>query len=1119
MTPTARLVRRIVLVLACALVAALVVSATPALTAISHPYEGELKPGGSVAVDDFSGDVLVAHSGSGTVSVYNSADEPIEEWTGLCTPGGSFGRGTLHIAANNATGYVYVADFERQVVDILDSTGACHGQLTGAAGQSWQVVAVDQANGSVYVTTNGSVSKFSSSGVFQSELSTPLGFTYQIFIYGVAVDDFSGKVLVTGNTIVNGESKNLVFVYDAATGAFETTWYGSAATNSPGTPNGSFGATGTVTVAADNSTGGIYVATKERVPNSKPTQEPLAVEELDSAGRYLGQITGTPSGPFAEPTNLAASLGDVAFGQATGRIYVWNATAVDVFGPPPKESAPVVSSESAFNVTSDSAGLRAQINPGHLPTTYHFEYGTDTSYGLRVPASDAQLGSGENDLTASVQLSGLAPDTTYHYRVVATNALGPTDGPDRIFTTFELAHPFALPDNRAYEMVSPPDKSDGEVNNHEGSTVGDAAAQDGDRMTYFSASALPGSAAGLPGQYLASRAPGGWSSQNLIPASHTIGTGPCAVGYDAFSLELTSGVLEDGAGKAAECKDEPPLVEGEPQNVTNLFLRDTISGSYSLLSAPQSGFAAGEATFAGATPDLGHVLFWSTAHFSAGAIDGHPNLYESARGIITLVSRLPRETAVETVYPGDGGALGGLESHQLGVISEDGSRVYWTPLGPLRYLYLREGIGTSQERTVQVDASHGAGPGGGGRFMAASIDGSRAFFTDNASAGLTADTVPGSGANLYEYDTKRAGTLTDLTPVGQAEVLGLVAIGRDGSYVYFVAKGALAAGAMAGQPNLYLAHEGTITFIATLAPGDSKDWTATPSRGERITPDGVHLAFDSLLSLTGHDNRDVKTGQADNEIYLYDAEASPAERLRCASCNPSGAAPLGSSDFNSTLPTEEQNWYSVYTPRNLSGDGSRLFFDSGDALVLGDTNSQRDVYEWESDGTGSCAREGGCVSLISSGTSESGSHFLDASANGNDVFFATAQALLPQDGDSALDVYDARVCTAADRCIAPPPSPSPPCSGEACRGPLGSPPSPLMVGSITLSGSGNLTPPVSRSLTPAQKRAKALRSCRKRYKKSKTRRATCERQAKKRYASTARRANHNTRSPPTSRGR
>ncbi len=123
-------------------------------------------------------------------------------------------------------------------------------------------------------------------------------------------------------------------------------------------------------------------------------------------------------------------------------------------------------------------------------------------------------------------------------------------------------------------------------------------------------------------------------------------------------------------------------------------------------------------------------------------------------------------------------------------ISPDGSDVFFTAGGNL---YVR----VNDERTVQVDEARGGpGPGGGGSFAGLTADGSQVFFTDDASAGLTSTTVPGSGTNLYSYDIG-TGQLSDLTPVAGAEA-GLTGISEDGSYMYFTAK-AVHAG-LAAQP-------------------------------------------------------------------------------------------------------------------------------------------------------------------------------------------------------------------------------------------------------------------------------------------------------------------------------
>jgi hypothetical protein len=200
----------------------------------------------------------------------------------------------------------------------------------------------------------------------------------------------------------------------------------------------------------------------------------------------------------------------------------------------------------------------------------------------------------------------------------------------------------------------------------------------------------------------------------------------------------------------------------------------------------------------------------------------------------------------------------------------------------------------------------------------------------------------------------------------------------------------------------------------------------------------------------------------------------------------------------------------MYQPRALS-DGGRLFFNSSDALVPQDVNGQEDVYEFEPEGMGSCTassvtfnpRSGGCVSLVSSGTSSEESGFMDASEGGHDVFFLTTSRLTSQDYDTALDVYDAHECSVSVPCVALPVS-APPCSsGDSCKAApslqpslFGAPASATFVGAGNIVASSSKPVVTGRSLTRAQKLAGALRACGKRPKRK---RSVCEGQARRRY--------------------
>jgi hypothetical protein len=100
------------------------------------------------------------------------------------------------------------------------------------------------------------------------------------------------------------------------------------------------------------------------------------------------------------------------------------------------QAAPTATTGAAESITTGSAAVTGTVNPGGEATTYQFEYGTSTAYGLTTPQQDA--GSGSSPVNVRVTLSGLTQSTTYHYRLVATNAADPTKvarGEDRTLRT------------------------------------------------------------------------------------------------------------------------------------------------------------------------------------------------------------------------------------------------------------------------------------------------------------------------------------------------------------------------------------------------------------------------------------------------------------------------------------------------------------------------------------------------------------------------------------------------------------------------------------------------------------------------------------------------------------
>lgn len=107
--------------------------------------------------------------------------------------------------------------------------------------------------------------------------------------------------------------------------------------------------------------------------------------------------------------------------------------AVQTFAVPP---APLLTVGQAQSVTRTTATLPGTVNPEGLATTYHYQYGTSTSYGGNAPSLQGKSAGFEpGAVPATIGISGLTPATTYHYRLVATNADGTTESPDQTFTT------------------------------------------------------------------------------------------------------------------------------------------------------------------------------------------------------------------------------------------------------------------------------------------------------------------------------------------------------------------------------------------------------------------------------------------------------------------------------------------------------------------------------------------------------------------------------------------------------------------------------------------------------------------------------------------------------------
>ena len=634
-----------------------------------------------------------------------------------------------------------------------------------------------------------------------------------------------------------------------------------------------------------------------------------------------------------------------------------------------------------------------------------------------------------------------------------------------------------LPDCRAYEMVSPVEKNDNDavaLNFYSRSAVS------GEAVTYESKGSFEGSL-GAPynSQYLSRRTAAGWATRNVSPPSTPDIATPIEsqwMGMD-FTPDLSKGIVLDG---------DPPLTADAPAGFESLYVSDIADGGYQFVAESQGlpyEFADEPVQLGGSSADLSHVVF-----------EKESKLFERVDGAVVAISS-------EASHTGSGQNIRYFDG-AWHAVSTDGSRVFYTHRENKEegQLFVRE----NQSPAVEVSASQRgtADPNGAkpALFWGANANGSRVLFTSAAELTNDADTGPtDTAANLYEYNVE-TGVLTDLTvdhsDANGAGVAGVVALSEDGSYVYFIADGVLAPAGAAGRPtagqaNLYVSHEGAVSFIGTLGGDDSADWAEGLGKNTAaVTADGSRLAFQAKESLTGYDTHDLNTGEPDEQVFLYD---SNSKHLSCVSCRSSGERPTGPSNLYSHFANKGEGY--LYKPRSFSDDGSRLFFQSADALVPGDSNGAWDVYEYED----------GFVSLVSDGAGDHQSFLQDVSASGKDVFFATADELVGQDLDNRVDLYDARVGGG----FPAPETPLPGCeSGELCRPPttgtagvFGAVPA-----SASFTGEGNLPPGPPPSPTIVRKKtaptrahllAKALKACRRKPRGHA--RAACEARARRRY--------------------
>jgi DNA-binding beta-propeller fold protein YncE/Tol biopolymer transport system component len=1034
------------------------------LSAIPGGFSTETR---GIAVNDFNGHVYVAGIFGGGVYEFDAAGAYVTTWSGSNTPAGSFGGGYPSVAADGATGKVYISDDEHNVTDVFDASGAYIARISHFFA-SPRGTAVDQASGRVYVGNETSVVDILGPALVIPDVTT----------------GSAANVLPTGATLSGTVNPDGVQLNGCHFDYGTSTAYGLSAPCVPAA----------AAIPADSSVHAVSADVTGLLPGTVYHFR-LVASDANGANEEAQDVTfETLPRPVVEgeaATNLTASTVDLSARinpkglDSTYHFEYGTSTAYGTVLPLP--DADIGSGTGTVAVSQHIAGLSAN-------TTYHWRVLATSANGTTT--------TGDHTFVYAPGGGGL-PDNRAYEMVTPPRKNGALIGDAPVFGLWPVV---AADGSR---VIAP------SVQCFAGAA---------------SCTALHGNSLGSPYEF--SRTSAGWVTTALAspvtPAdvSSTVGfdadTGavlflrptPPAGGYDWYE-QRADGSFVDIGSLAPPSKGK----SGEG----GVVLR-TADFSHVVWTNTPDEFWPFDATLPG-VPGFPP----QSVYEYVGAGNAQPLLVgvSGGRGSTDLIS------ACGTELSENGEALS-ADGRTVYFIADGQDRpgCGGTASPPADVLYAR--VDESRSVAVSAGAPEpvcGAvcqgSPAGDAWFYGASDDGSKAFFASTQQLVDTAsednqggDTARGAtgcastrnvnGCNLYEYDfANPAGReLVDVSAGdgsgGGPRVRGVVAVSADGSHVYFVAGGVLdgsvnAVGQVArsGADNLYVFERdaafpnGRVTFIAALPASDEPTWTSLEGLAN-VTPDGRFLVFPSHARLTPDDS----SVSGALQVFRYDAQGGVLVRVS-----------VGEDGFNDngnrSMPTPctpNSCWEDVHivSPSralgvrrdpSMSDDGSRVFFESPVALTpralddvpLGSVDNEgnlvyaENVYEWE----------GGHVYLISDGRDASknlgragscGSRFssvclLGVDAMGANVFFTTADSLVPQDSDTELDIYDARVCTTGDPCIQVPALPRE-CEGEGCHGtPAGAPAAPVGA-TVTFAGPGNLTAPLPGSKRPAVKKAK-----------------------------------------------
>lgn len=1002
----------------------------------------------ALAVDPTTHDLLVADTANARVDRFNSDGSADGSFDGSAGSGsaGAF-AGPIDVAVNSS-GDVYVIDATGDIKEAQGTSKALRYSPSGDYKATLPSVGTHERVATVAV--NPATDEVAVSGDQDNVYEAgPTPYVPLIGLFDSANNPLPSPALagsseydtVSGLAFVSGSPTQLYVALDKSYYLGDHSTYGTIQVQAffeAFPPMVTISAPTTVTASGATIAGTVD-------PEGKATE--WKVEYKRTTDASWSATAPQSAGAGTAPVDVESTLS----GLAPGRLYLVRLQAESADGAANSSQqsfttdvlAPQVLAQSS-KPGFESAALTARLDAGG-GGEYHFEYGASAAYGSSTPSQT--LAAGKRVTQVFANLGSLTPATTYHYRVVVSNGAGTAQGLDQTFTTTAVADPCPnaalrtgasahLADCRAYELVTPTN-SDADIR-----VVGGPVTPDGDTVCFNSEDPLAGSDPNgiktADDGFCAWRSASGWETKWVTgPAPvrriSSLGANVYLLSPDGQRVVFASDALLFGNGY------EPPTGASHGPNVSAYMWE---AGQTTWLAPAGTGVgdppafvkefsSSVERRPLAASADLTRGVFMSLMRIVPEDQNNLIDMYEWYPGGVRLVSRDSSGNAAGGVpglqgfyYDEASGLLDPGNGLQMrappGTMSADGGRIFFqhdgaplagdaseAPEGPdpevpnaeLQSVYMREG-----DELTLVSPRRGSGPNASVWFVGATADGDVAYLETNQQ--LTPEAKQSSRA-IYRYDVESDGLELVADAPGGVKFLTL---SSDGSTIVYRER---------QSRHLIVERDGVKTILGTLTEADiASEQGAGASRDDarmlRVTPDGRVVVF-----AAGGEFADLGPGQI--QVFRWEADEGLERISAPPGDDPEKGASIGA--YNAGIGGEREELFANHSSRGGSGrvisdDGSRVFFETPEALAGGDVNGATDVYEWHE----------GEINLVSAGTGGN-SFYHGNSADGKTVFITTFDRLLPEwDHNAKRDLYAAR----SDGGF-PPPVPPPSCRGEACQ--------------------------------------------------------------------------------------